>query len=372
MTMTTATAAATVDDDWARAFSREQIVFPDVGPLDVTPMSGEMPVVLGAGLLPGHAKAEASLPYGVIPNATPFLTHLYPHPSLSSFLLTSSPTPTLFLDVLINTLRTTSQRIRFSLVTQQWVNLGLPKPVVEEEEAERADSETAAELCRIALRVVRGLGIGGGAFGWVPSFVTERVYRWRICPTRYHRHAIPPPYLPTPIQHLAINSPDPYPHAIDFLPWPTLRDQLIIYSGCYDTQLLVRDTVMNLVREVPSLKIALPVFGVWRGLVDTVGLSGRYASEGGSGVVEEEEEEEEDEEKSDDEDKVKDDTKVLHRKQQPCMNTISQLSRMYGLHRLHERKLGPRFAAKYPFLDVKSSKPIFPSPYCPSRTGKMS
>jgi hypothetical protein len=61
--------------------------------------------------------------------------------------------------------------------------------------------------------------------------------RWRINPTRLNMGLLPPHLQPTELQK---QSPDRHPY-IDFVPWPELRDQLIICPEVYDMAALMVD-----------------------------------------------------------------------------------------------------------------------------------
>jgi Domain of unknown function (DUF3425) len=159
--------------------------------------------------------------------------------------------------------------------------------------------------------------------------ISEKILRWRLHPTPNNRSSIPEPFHPTPLQHLVHSR----PASIDFVHWGELRDQLILYRGNYDMRTLLKDTLDSLVREVPSLGIALPVIEYYGKIMemggDTINLEGE-------------------------ETELKDEYDP-NQPYQPCSSVTLQGVRRYGLHRLSERKLQSTFAAKYPFLDVTRS-----------------
>jgi hypothetical protein len=117
-----------------------------------------------------------------------------------------------------------------------------------------------------------------------------------------------------------------------------LRDQLIIYLGTYDVRTAHRDSIEALVREVPPLGIALPILESYRGLVESLEPSDASEYDGDP-----------------EETNISGEEYNPSAAYQPCTTYTMQRARKYGFHRLHERKLAPAFAEKYPFLDVRSS-----------------
>jgi hypothetical protein len=82
----------------------------------------------------------------------------------------------------------------------------------------------------------------------------ERVVQWRLTRSLEDRLAIPDPFRPTPLQ---LNS--DYPICIDFLNWPSIRDQLIMQNYDCGLALLMRDIVMNTVIEFPALNASVNI-----------------------------------------------------------------------------------------------------------------
>jgi hypothetical protein len=66
---------------------------------------------------------------------------------------------------------------------------------------------------------------------------------------------LPPHLQPTKLQK---QSPDRHPY-IDFIPWPELRDQLIICPKVYGVAMLMVDLLRETVREVHECCAAFPV-----------------------------------------------------------------------------------------------------------------
>jgi hypothetical protein len=72
-------------------------------------------------------------------------------------------------------------------------------------------------------------------------------------PTTANRNAIPEPFRPTPLQF----SSKKYPLPIDFIQWPSIRDQLILQAGSYDLEQVIRDLIRHTVVEVPDFSMSL-------------------------------------------------------------------------------------------------------------------
>ncbi|KAJ5949901.1 hypothetical protein N7454_001485 [Penicillium verhagenii] len=86
----------------------------------------------------------------------------------------------------------------------------------------------------------------------------EMVVQWRLTRSLEDRLAIPDPFRPTPLQ---LNT--DYPICIDFLNWPTIRDQLIMQKDDGDFTLLMRDIVMNTVIEFPALNASVNIHDLY-------------------------------------------------------------------------------------------------------------
>jgi hypothetical protein len=86
----------------------------------------------------------------------------------------------------------------------------------------------------------------------------ELVVQWRLTRSLEDRLAIPDPFRPTPLQ---LNT--DYPICVDFLNWPTIRDQLIMQKDDGDFTLLMRDIVMNTVIEFPALNASVNIHDLY-------------------------------------------------------------------------------------------------------------
>jgi hypothetical protein len=96
----------------------------------------------------------------------------------------------------------------------------------------------------------------------------EMVMRWRMYPTPATRNAIPEPFRPTPLQYISPK----YTLLIDFVNWPSIRDQLILQAGNYDLDQIIKDIVRNTVVEVPELSMALNVHDFFSTKIISQGL----------------------------------------------------------------------------------------------------
>ncbi|KAJ5745462.1 hypothetical protein N7520_010644 [Penicillium odoratum] len=95
----------------------------------------------------------------------------------------------------------------------------------------------------------------------------ERVVQWRLTRSLEDRLAIPEPFRPTPLQ---LNS--DYPVCIDFLNWPTIRDQLILRKDDGDLGVFMRDIVMNTVIEFPTLNASVNIHDLFYNKISPGGL----------------------------------------------------------------------------------------------------
>lgn len=73
--------------------------------------------------------------------------------------------------------------------------------------------------------------------------------RWRLAPSLANRACIPAPFCPTPLQYTTQD----HSLVIDFVNWPSIRDQLILHRGEYDLDALIEDIVKGTVIDMPSV-----------------------------------------------------------------------------------------------------------------------
>ncbi|KAI9767826.1 MAG: hypothetical protein M1839_004340 [Geoglossum umbratile] len=272
-----------------------------------------------------------------IPPEEPFIAPFHPLPT-PNYDPPQVPVPDYHdavVDAIEKQVRVAYENMRFALFKDVWETVGLPSRKFSIEQVNDIDHMTLSDVCKIALRLMLKCSLlekYAYALGTAP--ITEKILRWRLHPTPRNRSAIPEPFHPTPLQHLVPNR----PASIDFIHWAELRDQLILYRGNYDMRTLLKDSLDSLVREVPSVGIALPVMEYYEKI-----------AEFGGDVLNLEEEGVESKSEYD-----------PNQPYQPCTPTTLQGARKYGLHRLAERRLDEAFAKKYPFLDVTAITTKYP------------
>ncbi|KAL6408898.1 heavy metal translocating p-type atpase [Ilyonectria robusta] len=84
----------------------------------------------------------------------------------------------------------------------------------------------------------------------------ERILQWRLCNTTEFRMAIPEPFRPTPLQDASTS----HPIIIDFITWPSIRDQMILHQDSLDLDLLCQELTLHAVIEIPEKEIAVGVY----------------------------------------------------------------------------------------------------------------
>lgn len=89
--------------------------------------------------------------------------------------------------------------------------------------------------------------------------------RWRIAPTTANRLAIPDPFRPTPLQYM--NSNHKHHLSIDFINWPSLRDQLILQYQTPNLEQVISDIVLNTVIDIPQMQIAINILDLFHNKV---------------------------------------------------------------------------------------------------------
>lgn len=68
--------------------------------------------------------------------------------------------------------------------------------------------------------------------------------------------AIPEPFRPTPLQDASTS----HPIIIDFITWPSIRDQMILHQDSLDLDLLCQELTLHAVIEIPEKEIAVGVY----------------------------------------------------------------------------------------------------------------
>ncbi|KAH0560054.1 hypothetical protein GP486_003427 [Trichoglossum hirsutum] len=212
-----------------------------------------------------------------------------------------------------------AEKMRLSIFKDIWKEASMPSPVFSSRQIEKVDNMTLSDVCKSSTRLM---------------------LKCSILESSENCAAIPEPFHPTILQQLVVDR----PAAIDMTHFGELRDQFIIYLGTYNLRTAHMDSIESLVREVPTLGIALPIFEFYHGLVKSSDESDilEYDEDPKAGEV----------------GNAEYDPSAPY--QPPCTSRTIQQARKYGFHRLHERKLGPAFAQKYPFLDVRMITTKYP------------
>ncbi|KAH8901433.1 hypothetical protein GQ53DRAFT_835227 [Thozetella sp. PMI_491] len=119
-----------------------------------------------------------------------------------------------------------------------------------------APPQLLKDIVANAVEVIGSLaGLGPYIYGVKFSPYLESVIRWRITGSIEDRLAIPEPFRPTPLQWSSLD----HPIVIDFINWPTIRDQMILLSHSLDLDALCRDLVLNTVIELRHLNASVGV-----------------------------------------------------------------------------------------------------------------
>ncbi|KAM5352909.1 hypothetical protein ACJ41O_005631 [Fusarium nematophilum] len=132
-------------------------------------------------------------------------------------------------------------------------------PVTEVSAAEVSSDPTQVvnRLASVAIKLI-GDHSGLSAFMYGTDFYKclEQVLRWRLCNTVESRASVLGMFKPTPLQYTSTD----HPIIIDFITWPTIRDQLILHRQTLDLDALCRDLTLHTVVEVPERRAAVGVY----------------------------------------------------------------------------------------------------------------
>ncbi|KAH7083524.1 hypothetical protein FB567DRAFT_86244 [Paraphoma chrysanthemicola] len=137
---------------------------------------------------------------------------------------------------------------RFAVHTDRWPVGGLVG-ATERESLITKVASTAVQV--LAARA----GLGTYIYPTMFAVYLEYIMRWRISQCRNDLLAIPEPFRPTQLQ--CSNS--SYPVVIDFINWPSIRDQLLRHVRYLDLDAMCRDIVLNTVVELPEFGIAVNI-----------------------------------------------------------------------------------------------------------------
>ncbi|ETS84331.1 hypothetical protein PFICI_02356 [Pestalotiopsis fici W106-1] len=115
------------------------------------------------------------------------------------------------------------------------------------------------EIASSAVEVIGSLaGLNTYIYGVRFANCMEQVLRWRLTNDQEVRMAISEPFRPTTLQRKTPT----HPVVIDFINWPSIRDQMILMSNKIDLDAMCRDLVLNTVVEIPHRQIAVRVHDV--------------------------------------------------------------------------------------------------------------
>jgi len=119
-----------------------------------------------------------------------------------------------------------------------------------------ADCKLVSDVAKLAVNVLcRTSGFAEYIYGVGANDPMEQLFQWRLAPSMQTRLAIMEPFQPTPLQYMTTD----YPIVIDFINWPSIRDQLIFKLGSYDLDQVVADIVANTVIEIPEMRVAINI-----------------------------------------------------------------------------------------------------------------
>jgi Domain of unknown function (DUF3425) len=260
---------------------------------------------------------------------SPYASSLSARPPLA-------PTPTLsiYSDTIVSAIEATVlslfDGLRFSPLKEafQSSSMYLYPYSFSPQEIASIDRKTLSDVCSTVFRLLlKSSSSEDFTYAAGTPRIHQKILRWRLSPTPANFAAIPEPFRPTALQQVTHTR----PAFVDLVLWPSLRDQLIVNMGMYDTGEMMRDIMEQTVREIPSLRIAIPIMDVWRGLQQ--------------------------EETNTPHTKVEEDEDDYFDKDKPPIpyrEDALRRARMYGLHQLEGRKLARGFGRKWGWLDVRS------------------
>lgn len=118
------------------------------------------------------------------------------------------------------------------------------------------DSGVIADVVKIGVDLMaRSSGFSAYIYGVGANECMERILRWRCSPSQTNRMNVPEPFRPTPLQYMSFD----HPIAIDFINWPSIRDQLIFKAGTYDLPKMIDDIVSNTVIDIPQFRASINI-----------------------------------------------------------------------------------------------------------------
>jgi hypothetical protein len=123
----------------------------------------------------------------------------------------------------------------------------------------RVDTSTSgivADVAKVGVELMcHRSGFSEYVYGLGADATMEKVFHFRLSNNVRNRANIQEPFCPTQLQLMNTN----YPVSIDFLNWPSIRDQCIFKRGEVDVTALVEDIIANTVVEIPEFRAAINV-----------------------------------------------------------------------------------------------------------------
>lgn len=226
------------------------------------------------------------------------------------------------------------------------------------------------EVAKIGVKLIGRIGHKSEyIYGLGADDIMEKVLRWRCSPSPKNRMAIPEPFRPTILQTMKMD----HSLSIDFINWPTIRDQLIFKAGTYDLTKVISDIVLNTVIELPRFNAAINIHDAFMNRVFNrtnttyahseldflTSLFENYDTVQDSSFQEVPSSDQEIQERIAQEmDQRNPSTAPLNHSQQPFHK--QQLASKWGLDKLFTWKLSKEFAIAHPELDCSSVTSSFP------------
>lgn len=140
-----------------------------------------------------------------------------------------------------------------------------------------------ADVAKLAVDIMcKTSGFSQYIYGVGANRDMEKVFQWRLSPSIRNRLLVPEPFKPTPLQYMRNCN---YPLAIDFVNWPSIRDQLIFKAGSYDIDQVVADIVANTVIEIPERRVAINIHDTFFTKIFSLTAAAAHSTEYAPGVL---------------------------------------------------------------------------------------
>ncbi|VUC24075.1 unnamed protein product, partial [Clonostachys rosea] len=127
-------------------------------------------------------------------------------------------------------------------------------------------SEIKNYLASAAVRLISELsGLEILIYGSDFHIFLQRMLFWRLSNSLESKLELSEPFQPTPLQYSLTD----YPVIIDFIPWASIRDQLILFRHMLDLDVVCRELTLHAVVELPERSLAVRVYdSLLRGAMD--------------------------------------------------------------------------------------------------------